>query len=237
MLILDLFCGGGGAARGFLAEGHEVVGVDIANHAKAYPGAFVRGDALRPPVRLHDFDFVWASPPCQAYSAALAFSKGRTKHVKLLEPVRELLADHPYTCIENVPGCPLRPDIVLSGPMVGLPKLNRRRIFEISWPQGLIPPVAKPVGSIAKGTLVTVTKQGGIACRYIREQRAKHSPHLNSGRFKKWEMGEACGIEDWRDMTMAEIGECVPPAYSAFIVRDLQDHLDYAANTAAERSA
>ena len=33
-------------------------------------------------------------------------------------------------------------------------------------------------------------------------------------------------------MTRAEIGECVPPAYAAFIVRDLADYLDYKARGA-----
>lgn len=42
MRVLDLFCGGGGAARGYLAADVNVVvtGVDIKNHSFAYPGAF-----------------------------------------------------------------------------------------------------------------------------------------------------------------------------------------------------
>ena len=48
MVVLDLFCGGGGAAEGFIEAGLEVVGVDSdGSHGKRYPGLFVRDDAFR----------------------------------------------------------------------------------------------------------------------------------------------------------------------------------------------
>ena len=229
MRVLDLFCGGGCVARGLLSAGCEVTGIDIEDHSKSYPGKFIQGDALKPPVALEDFDAIWASPPCQAYSATANFRYVAAKRStpKLIEPVRAMLADHPYTIIENVPLAPVRPDMVLSGPMVGLMMLNRRRFFELSWPPSMYPPVAQPAGSLADGTLVTVTKQGGIACRYVRAERAKRRPDLNSGRFSKQQMGEAMGIEDWRNMTMAEIGEGVPPAYAELVIRDCMDHRAY----------
>ena len=66
--LLDLFCGQGGAAAGYIAAGWDVTGVDRDNHAKRYPGAFVHGDALAF-LAEHgkEFDAIHASPPCQGY--------------------------------------------------------------------------------------------------------------------------------------------------------------------------
>jgi len=66
-LCIDLFCGLGGWAEGFLAEGYDVVGFDI--ERRPYPGQLVLQDVLT----LHGSQFrnaavIVASPPCQAYS-------------------------------------------------------------------------------------------------------------------------------------------------------------------------
>lgn len=67
MLAIDLFCGLGGWAEGFLAEGYSVIGFDI--ERRPYPGQLVLQDVLT----LHgsqfrNADVIVASPPCQAYS-------------------------------------------------------------------------------------------------------------------------------------------------------------------------
>jgi hypothetical protein len=72
MLAIDLFCGLGGWAEGFLAEGYDVVGFDIERHdygTGGYPGQLVLQDVTT----LHGKQFkdarvIVASPPCQAYS-------------------------------------------------------------------------------------------------------------------------------------------------------------------------
>ena len=69
---IDLFCGLGGWAEGFLAEGYFVVGFDIERHdygTGGYPAQLVLQDVLT----LHGSQFkdaaiIVASPPCQAYS-------------------------------------------------------------------------------------------------------------------------------------------------------------------------
>jgi len=71
-LCVDLFCGLGGWAHGFLAEGYDVVGFDIERHQYGddkYPAQLVLQDVLT----LHGEQFrnaavIVASPPCQAYS-------------------------------------------------------------------------------------------------------------------------------------------------------------------------
>lgn len=71
-LAIDLFCGLGGWADGFLDEGYDVIGFDIERHDYGtgdYPGQLVLQDVLT----LHGSQFkdaavIVASPPCQAYS-------------------------------------------------------------------------------------------------------------------------------------------------------------------------
>jgi DNA (cytosine-5)-methyltransferase 1 len=68
-VLLDLFCGAGGAGLGYHMAGFDVIGVDIEDQLQ-YPFSFVRGDAMRVrslvakyrPAAIH------ASPPCQGYS-------------------------------------------------------------------------------------------------------------------------------------------------------------------------
>lgn len=71
-LCIDLFCGLGGWAEGFLAEGWDVIGFDIERHdygTGVYPGQLVLQDVMT----LHSFQFrnadcIVASPPCQEFS-------------------------------------------------------------------------------------------------------------------------------------------------------------------------
>ena len=96
----------------------EIVGIDIKPHPN-YPFDFIQADIHQLPVNPFDFDFVWASPPCQKFSVALNHSnKSRDNHPNLIPWTRALLKGHPYTCIENVSQAPIRPDLILWGPSV-----------------------------------------------------------------------------------------------------------------------
>lgn len=123
--LLDLFCGAGGCAVGYHRTGFDVVGVDIRSQPN-YPYRFHQGDALEVlemilagegSWALERFDAVHASPPCQAFSIATLFYPGaRDEHLDLVEPTRRLLdaTGLPYV-IENVPGAPIRKDVLLCG--------------------------------------------------------------------------------------------------------------------------
>jgi hypothetical protein len=71
-LAIDLYCGLGGWAEGFLAEGWRVIGYDIEAHdygTGGYEGELILQDVTT----LHGSQFkdavvIVASPPCQAYS-------------------------------------------------------------------------------------------------------------------------------------------------------------------------
>lgn len=160
--ILDLFCGAGGAAKGYTDAGFEVVGVDISRQPH-YPYEFIQRDALtfvellfdpfsadRPPewdlkapYLLQDFDAIHASPPCQAYSDTAVLHRERD-YPKLIEPTRKLLRETglPYV-IENVESAPLIDPVTLcatnfDGTLVEvfgqLYQLQRHRGFETNWP-------------------------------------------------------------------------------------------------------
>jgi len=140
MKALDLFCCDGGAAMGLHQAGFdEIVGIDIEPHPN-YPFDFIQGDATNPPVDLKDFDFIWASPPCQAFTSATnstskkhgRFCRHGAEYPNLIPQTRKLLqcANVPYV-IENVPRAPIKKHLVLCGSMFDM-ATYRHRHFEIS---------------------------------------------------------------------------------------------------------
>jgi DNA (cytosine-5)-methyltransferase 1 len=211
---LDLFCGAGGASDGLAAAGFSVTGVDIRPQPR-YPYRFILADAVSLAIDLTQFDFIWASPPCQRYSVASMSRPGYHpgNYPDLIDPIRRKLASHPWTAIENVPLAPLRPDVVLTGPSVGLTRIERRRIFELSFP--MLGPAAPrlPRSAWTKGEAITVTKSLCSTSHYYPRKRAG-----KSGRVSPREACEAMGI--MRRMTAAEVGEAVPPAYAELIARE-----------------
>jgi hypothetical protein len=71
-VLYDLYCGLGGWAEGFLAEGYRVVGFDIERHdygTGGYPGELVLQDIRTlHGAQLRDAAVIVASPPCQLFS-------------------------------------------------------------------------------------------------------------------------------------------------------------------------
>ena len=132
---LELFCGAGGAGTGLHRAGFDVTGVDL-KYQPRYPFRFVQADALAVPFSLEHFDFIWASPPCQAHTTMSNRWRGQggqaDSHVDLIPATRSMLDTWggPYV-IENVVGAraSLRSPIVLSGGQFGL-SVHRPRLFE-----------------------------------------------------------------------------------------------------------
>lgn len=134
MKALDLFCGAGGASMGLANAGFEVTGVDIFDQPN-YPFTFYKANALE--FDLSGFDFIWASPPCQAFTLAQRIQKNQ--HPDLIEPIRQRLIEtnKPY-CIENVVGAPLINPILLCGSMFPGLRVYRHRLFESNFK--IVPP-------------------------------------------------------------------------------------------------
>ncbi|GAS95495.1 Gp30 [Mycolicibacterium canariasense] len=218
-LLLDLFCGAGGAAAGYHRAGFDVVGVDI-NPQPNYPFTFIQGDASHflsawcrgSLIAAHQLPFaaVHASPPCQRYSA---MSKCRpeiaNKYPDLVDPVRELLLETglPYV-IENVPGAPLRNPVMLCGQMFGQ-ELYRHRLFESNvpitapqHPKHVIP--ASKAGHWKPGTIMSISG---------------HVSPIAKAR-------EVMGIE-W--MSREELAESIPPSYTQWVGKQLLRAVELAA--------
>lgn len=204
MKALDLFCGAGGVSMGLHRAGFDVTGVDLARQPR-YPFRFVQADALRPPFRLEDFDFIWASPPCQRFTAGAAarMAKGAV-YPDLIEPTRRmLLASGVPFAIENVMRAPIRRDLVLHGHMFPQLRVIRRRKFELSFGMVLTPPL--PKGLLREGYVCVV---GNGTPSGIRDMGL---PHYTADRLR-----EAMGV-DWMNRT--ELSQAIPPAYSEYIGR------------------
>jgi DNA (cytosine-5)-methyltransferase 1 len=226
-LLLDLFCGAGGAAMGYHRAGFDVVGVDIKPQPR-YPFEFIQADALAGltvltmggylltgpnAYLLSDFAAIHASPPCQAYSAMRNNWNARKDHPDLLPSTRVLLAETglPYV-IENVPGAPMAPLIIMCGSAFGLGipgyQLRRHRWFEPSAGLWFMSPPCQHSGPVI-----------GIYGDHGRDHRRKEG----FGRyFTLAERKQAMGI-DW--MTRDELDQAIPPAYTEHIGRALMEHL------------
>jgi site-specific DNA-cytosine methylase len=133
--MLDLFCGEGLASWGYWLSGRfdEIVGVDNnPEMSTRYSFNFICADAMACDYEfLSRFDFIHASPPCQAYSHLTPIA---APHPRLIAATHLMLhaSGKPY-CMENVEGAKkeLRPNIAMDGHYFGLP-MERRRYFHLS---------------------------------------------------------------------------------------------------------
>lgn len=207
--LLDLFCGAGGATKGYQRAGFYVVGVDIAPQPRYCGDEFVRGDAFdfMSWMAPGNWDAIHASPPCQGYSLAL-------KHLAapkplLIDAVRARLGElgRPWV-IENVEGAPLATaptffgqcGFVLCGTAFGL-RVERHRLFESTIPMA------------------------SSECHHTRHAM---NPHNVAGRKRMYaEFGRGDPEKIWAKemgvewMNRHEVREAIPPVYTEHIGREL----------------
>jgi DNA (cytosine-5)-methyltransferase 1 len=159
-VLIDWFCGAGGAATGYAEAGFDVYGVDNEPHP-AYPFPilvtdaltafrelldghalpFTRRDGTVRLIRLADVAAMHGSPPCKLFTDLAKQQQQRgAVYEDLLTPFRALVREWggPYV-IENVESAPLLEPLTLCGSEFGLGAhcrdgrwrfLKRHRLFE-----------------------------------------------------------------------------------------------------------
>lgn len=214
---LDLFCCAGGATKGLQRAGFHVTGVDIRPQPHYCGDAFHQADALTFP--LDGFDFIWASPPCQGYSA-MRHAPGAKGAPRLIHNVRRRMPHNVPWVIENVEEAwiEMQSPTLLCGSMFGLGaqgcRTQRHRLFETSFP---LPEVA-----CAHDERPVIGIYGGHARRRAASAGGRGTRDVWDGGHKT-AAAEALGI-DW--MTLGEMSEAIPPAYSEFIGKAAIAHIN-----------
>lgn len=217
-LVLDLFCGAGGASMGISKAGFVVEGVDI-NHQPDYPFQFIQRDAITYLKNMlsnrypENYDAYFASPPCQAYSVANKQWRNKGyEYPDLVEITRDLLlvTGKPFV-LENVPSSPLRKDLELCMSMFDDGRdymVRRHRIFEIHGFEVPQPPhrTSHGGGRVGDGRIISVFGHGG-GTRYN---------HATSN-LDAWR----CAMGTPWMKKRKSITESIPPAYTEYIFSHL----------------
>jgi len=188
--VLDLFCRVGGAARGLQRAGYEVVGFDKDSQPK-FPGEFYQRD-LRDGLPAWVFDEewagIWASAPCQPFTALEAFQSGEN----LIPLARELVqsVDAGFVILENVPGARdhLRDPTTLQGSAFGL-EVRKERVFETNF------------------RAASQTASGVSYAFCIGDREAPVEAYR-----------QAHGFPRHCELTAKELREAIPPAYVDYLV-------------------
>jgi DNA (cytosine-5)-methyltransferase 1 len=239
--VLDLFCGEGGAARGYADAGFQIVGVDIEPQPR-YPFRFREYDAFEylerfvinaDPAWSIGFDAIHASPPCQRYSTLSKRFRTDRLHSfpDLIGPTRDMLRETglPYV-IENIPLAPLEDPVILCGSQFELTSM---------WP-GVGPP-----GTTSGPEKVGLRRHRGFEANFEIHDAGPHDHsyravpvygYTNNRLFR----GEGLRGESFSDlrkevmeidwMSHEGLNEAVPPAYTEYVGLFLLHHLNTTRN-------
>lgn len=215
-VLLDACCKAGGATRGYQRAGFRVVGVDIEPQPHYVGEEFIQADAmdvLADEKFMARFDAVHASFPCQKFTAYRRRGGGvGDGYPDLVTPGRELLeaTGLPWV-MENVARSPVRPMVHLCGSSFEL-DVQRHRWFETNVPM-MSPPC---VHGIWKPRFPCATNRTNL----------RRTVEIGVWRIPLPVQQQAMGI-DW--MTLDELTEAIPPAYTEYIGGELLDTLKAAA--------
>lgn len=222
-ILLDLYCGPGGAAKGYQRAGFYVIGVDIQPQLHYCGDLFYQADARKVLIRLlrghdvlgcrlSDIAMIHASPECQGYSKTrfIPGPKNMSYRRQIASLRRLLKMTGKVYAIENVPQAPLRNPLTLCGTMFGL-RVFRHRAFE-TWPEIYFPPASCNHWGIAKHHKLGETNHG----QYPFVTVAGHQYTMAVG-------APAMGI-DWMT-SREELNKSIPPAYTEFIGRQMLSYI------------
>lgn len=224
-LLLDLFCGGGGCAKGYMDAGFYVIGVDIVPQPHYVGNEFYQEDA--PSVldqflagqpwhgyHLSDFAVIHASPVCKSYSWLNGAGKD---HPRLILTVKERLrrTGLPWV-IENVMGAAesMPGALMLCGSMFGL-AVERHRLFEsnIMW---FAPGPCRHSNGCIGVYGHSIWDESQMECR--------RADGRNRPATVPVQVGRAAMDIDW--MSMKELSQAIPPAYTRWIGQFLIEQVE-----------
>lgn len=220
-LLLDLFCGAGGAAMGYYRAGFNIVGVDNRPQPN-YPFEFRQMDALEAIRFLAEewgYDAIHASPPCQFGSTVMNRNRRKSsiEHPNLIPQTRErLVATGLPFVIENVEGSRshLRQPTRICGSAFR-DDLHRHRYFETNWP------LMAPACAHGRRRRQFRSLDSRMVKRDALSSVIGNHGHLNyPGEFELRK--QAMGIE-W--MTVEELAQAIPPDYTELIGYQLMAHV------------
>lgn len=210
--LLDLCCGAGGASVGYAAAGFRVYGIDIAPQPR-YPYHFRQRDAFELLREVIDcwgagYAAIHASFPCQAKTAYRRKGHGVGEgYPNMIAEGRALLerTGLPYV-IENVEGfrADMSNPVRYCGSSFGL-DIRRHRLFESN-----VPLVAPPCDH----TWQTPRFPGATN----RKPLSRSTVEVGVWRIPLDVQQRAMGI-GW--MTLEELSEAIPPAYTEHIGKQL----------------
>ena len=245
--LLDLYCGEGGAARGYMDAGFTVLGVDNqARCSRYYARAVYLPDGVVQFVRdigdweerqfiefVTHFGFkaIHASTPCQLFTE---LNSKRERHVNLIPHTRRLLqaTGLPYV-LENVRAArehlidPVSLDGLMFDNYVYTSQgqrfnLSRERLFEANWP--LEAPTVTPSGFGAPEFPLANVYGGHIRARATPWRTGKGTGRTIDfpGEDRAAMARQLMGMP-WA--TMQGMSEAVPPSYTKWIGQKLLEHI------------